>query len=218
MKNGTLFFLGLVSAVGLSWAGIVVGTHGQIGRLTAYYDNGEGQAYPAGLPGLAAQGQAVYRSLGCAACHTQQVRRPDFGSDQARGWGERQSVARDYIGESPVQLGETRIGPDLANLGGRKPAAPTSDELLALLYTGKGAMPAYRFLFRTHRIYGQPSAKALLPLTSALRSPAGTEILPTEKAELLVAYLQSLNQSYEYPEARPAPAPKAEESKEAAHK
>jgi cytochrome c oxidase cbb3-type subunit 2 len=216
MKNGPLFFLGLVSAVGLSWAGIVVGTHGQLGRLTSYYDNGESQAYPAGLPGLAAQGQDVYRSLGCASCHTEQVRRPDFGSDQARGWGDRQSVARDYIGQSPVQLGESRIGPDLANLGARKPSPPSADELMALLYSGKGAMPAYRFLFHTHRIYGQASAKALLPMNAAMRPAPGYEILPTERAELLVAYLQSLNQSYEYPEARPAPAAKAGQAKEAA--
>ena len=216
MKNGPLFFLGLFSAVGLSWAGIVVGTHGQLGNLTAYYDNGDSAAYPSGLSGPAAQGQAVYRSLGCASCHTQQVRRPGFGSDQARGWGDRQSVARDYIGESPVQLGEARVGPDLANLGGRKPAAPSSDELMALLYSGKGGMPAFRFLFRTHRIYGQPSNRALLPMNSAMRAPAGYELLPTEQAEQLVAYLQSLNQSYEYPEARPAPAAKAEAPKEAA--
>ena len=40
-------------------------------------------------PGIAARGQLVYADLGCAQCHTQQVRRPDFGSDQERGWGER---------------------------------------------------------------------------------------------------------------------------------
>ena len=214
MKNGPLFFLGLFGAVGFSWAGIVLGTNGQLGGLSAYYDNGDSQAYPAGFPGEAAAGLAVYRSLGCAACHTQQVRRPDFGSDVARGWGERQSVARDYIFQSPVQLGQSRIGPDLANLGGRKPAPPSADELMALLYTGRGAMPCYRFLFQNRPVVGQPSEKALLPMSAAMRPAPGYEILPTERAELLVAYLQSLNTVFDYPEARPPPPPGAKPVKE----
>jgi cytochrome c oxidase cbb3-type subunit II len=207
MKSGPLFFLGLFGAVGFSWAGIVIGSNGQLGGLNAYYDQGDNQAYPAGFPGEAASGLSVYRSLGCAACHTQQVRRPDFGSDVARGWGERQSVARDYIFQNPVELGQCRIGPDLANFGARKPAPPSADELMGLLYTGRGAMPAYRFLFQSRRIVGQQSDKALLPMSAALRSAPGHEIVPSERAQLLVSYLLSLKTAFDYPEARPPPPP-----------
>jgi len=205
MKNGFLFFLGLFAALGLSWAGIVLGSNAQLGRLTPYYDANEGQAFPAPLPGVAAEGQLVYRDLNCAACHTQQVRRPDFGADQARGWGDRQSVARDYIFQSHVQLGESRIGPDLTNLGGRKPTAPDAGDLENLLYAGQGGMPAYAFLFERRKVLGQVSDQAL-QLTGRLRPARGYEVVPTRRAQELVAYLLSLNTVYDYPESRPAPA------------
>ncbi len=212
MKNGFLLFLGLFGALALAWAGIVMGANAQLGGLTAYYDDGDGQSYPLRLSGQAAAGQQVYRDLGCAACHTQQVRRPDFGSDSARGWGDRQSVARDYIYQPAVQLGQSRIGPDLANLAGRKPSAPDADDLMDLLYNGHGAMPAYRFLFTRRHITGQPSATAL-KLTGRQKPSAGHEIVPTRRAQLLVQYLLSLNSAYDYPEAKPAPAAKEGESK-----
>src|SRR3954466_12733429 len=130
MKNGPLLLLGLLIAVMFSWAGLVLGAHKQLGSLTPYYDDTESSSFPSRPSGIAARGQAVYADLGCAACHTQQVRRPDFGSDQARGWGERQSVARDSIYQARPQLGASRLGPDLTNLAGRKPSAPDAEDLL----------------------------------------------------------------------------------------
>ena len=205
MKNGFLFFLGLFAACGLSWAGIVLGSNAQLGRLEPFYDANESQSFPAPLPGVAAEGQLVYRDLNCAACHTQQVRRPDFGADQARGWGDRQSVARDYIFQSNVQLGQSRLGPDLTNLAGRKPTAPDAGDLENLLYAGQGAMPAYPFLFEKRKVVGQVSDEAL-QLTGRLRPARGHEVVPTRRARELVAYLLSLNTVYDYPESRPAPA------------
>jgi len=212
MKNGSLLFLGLFAALGFSWAGIVLGSNAQLATLPAYYDQGQGQAFPRRPSGVAARGQLVYQDLNCAACHTQQVRRPGFGSDQARGWGDRQSVARDYIYQTAVQLGEFRIGPDLTNLAGRKPTAPDAVDLLTLLYSGQGAMPAYSFLFENRKISGQPSDHALR-LTGRLKAAPGREIVPTPRAEALVAYLLSLNTSFDYPESIPAPAAQAEGSK-----
>src|SRR5688572_19725963 len=110
MKNGPLLVVGLFTALTASWAGIVLSTNAQLGGLTPYYDDAEGNSFPQQASGIAAQGEQVYVSLGCASCHTQQVRRPDFGSDQARGWGERQSVARDYIFQTRPQLGSLRQG------------------------------------------------------------------------------------------------------------
>jgi cytochrome c oxidase cbb3-type subunit II len=147
----------------------------------------------------------VYADLGCAACHTQQVRRPDFGSDQARGWGERQSVARDYIHQARPQLGASRIGPDLTNLATRK---PTEDSLYKLLYEGGSLHPRYQFLFEERKVVGEPALRAM----AVSRAEPGVEVVPTERARSLVAYLLSLNTGYDYPEARPvAPV------KEAAH-
>jgi cytochrome c oxidase cbb3-type subunit 2 len=203
MRNGFYLFLGLFAALGLSWAGIVLGSYAQLGALAPYYDDTDAQAFPQRLPGIAARGQWVYRDLNCASCHTQQVRRPDFGSDQARGWGDRQSVARDYIFQPWVQLGQSRIGPDLTNLSSRKPTAPDEEDLMEMLYAGQGAMPAYRFLFVDRPIAGQISEHALA-LTGSLRPRPGYEVVPTARALALVAYLQSLGTAYDYPEAKPA--------------
>lgn len=202
MKNGPLLLLGLFSALAISFGGIVLGSHAQLGRLVPYYDDVEGASFPSLTHGLAARGQLVYADLGCAACHTQQVRRPDFGSDAARGWGERQSVARDYIHQARPQLGASRLGPDLANLAARKSGAPTEAGLLKLLHDGSPTHPGYTFLFETVPVSGEVS-------TRAIKSGAGVQIVPTERAQTLVAYLLSLKTSYVYPEARPfAPATK----------
>ena len=212
MKNGSLFFLGLVAALGISWLGIVVASNAQLGSLAGYYDDTDSATYPARPSGLAAQGALVYKDLGCASCHTQQVRRPGFGSDQDRCWGERQSLALDYIYQKSVQLGESRLGQDLTNLAGRKPSAPDQEDLMGLLYHGHGAMPSYSFLFETHKIQGEPSADAL-KLTGRQRPHAGFEVIPTERAKELVSYLLSLNTTYDYPEARPVADVKGEGEK-----
>jgi len=209
MKNGPLLFLGLFAALSISWGAIVLGTHAQIGALTPYYDDTEGASFPKRGSGLAAQGEREYIALGCVACHTQQVRRPGFGVDDLRGWGDRQSVARDYIFQFRPQLGSLRLGPDLANFGDRKPNPPDADELYKLLYAGTPAHPSYRFLFDRRRVVGERSLVAL-NLTNELAPGRGYEVVPSSKAESLVAYLLSLKNGYTYPEAQPAAAPAPE--------
>jgi cytochrome c oxidase cbb3-type subunit 2 len=211
VKSNFVFFLGLFAALLISWAGIVLGSNAQLGSLAPYFDDNEGASFPPWMPGEAARGQLVYRDLGCAACHTQQVRRPGFGSDQERGWGDRQSVARDYIYQPFPQLGLRRIGPDLTNIGGRKPTAPDADDLLHMLYAGSGGMPPYRFLFETRPIGvgAQPSSEAL-KLVGALEPKAGWEVVPTPRARALAAYLVSLKTVYDYPESVPVAPPAAE--------
>ncbi len=204
MKNAPLFFLGLLGAVTFSWAGLVLGSHAQLGKLGPYFDEAESLSFPQPVSGLAARGERVYADLGCAACHTQQVRRPGYGSDQERGWGDRQSVARDYIFRGRPLLGDARIGPDLANLAGRKAGAPKQEELLRFLYLGSKTHAPYRFLFESREIVGQRSIHAL-EFPDAMMTAPGHEIVPTERARTLAAYLLSLNQSHVYPEARPVP-------------
>ena len=70
MRNGLLFFTGLFCAVLLSWAGIVLSSHAQLGQLAPHFDENEGKAFPQGQSGAAARGQKVYDDLNCASCHT----------------------------------------------------------------------------------------------------------------------------------------------------
>jgi cytochrome c oxidase cbb3-type subunit II len=209
MKSSPLFFLGLFAALAFSLTALVLGTNAQYGRLAPYVDEADGAAFPQQLPGLAARGHLVYQDLGCAACHTQQVRRADFGNDHARGWGERQSVARDYVFQDRVLLGDTRVGPDLTNFGGRAAnAGLDAGRILAFLHNGQGSMPAYPFLFEVRRVVGQRSPKAL-----TISGQPDYELMPTPRGEALAAYLLSLKTDYDYPEAKPAePAAKPPEA------
>ena len=134
------------------------------------------------------------------------------GSDISRGWGKRRTVAQDYLYDSVVQIGTRRAGPDLANVGAR--LGDANWQMLHLYaptaVLKDSTMPPYRFLFEKRKIGKTPSADAL-KLTSEFAPSAGFEIVPTDKARELVAYLLSLRADaplYETP-VTPPPAPAA---------
>jgi cytochrome c oxidase cbb3-type subunit 2 len=114
------------------------------------------------------------------------------GPDLARNWGRRRTVAEDFLFDTPVMLGSQRIGPDLANVGMRQPDVNWQlRHLYAPSQEVKGStMPPYRFLFEKRRIERQRSADALD--LKAGQVPPGFEIVPTQEARELVAYLSSL--------------------------
>ena len=134
------------------------------------------------------------------------------GADISRGWGKRRTVAQDYVYDAVVQPGTRRAGPDLANVGSRL-ADPNWQ--LNHLYAPKSVvkdstMPAYRFLFEKRKIGKIASADAL-KLNGDSAPPVGFEIVPTDKARELVAYLVSLRADaplFESP-VTPPPAPVA---------
>jgi len=115
------------------------------------------------------------------------------GPDMERGWGRRGSVWRDYLYDQPVMIGSQRLGPDLANIGVRQPdAAWHLKHLYAPDQVVKDStMPPYRHLFEKRRIQQAPSPDAL-QLEGDLAPEAGFEIVPTDDARALVAYLLSL--------------------------
>ena len=221
MKSLPLVFCGLFATLALSWAGILWRGHQQLGSLqpmSEYYaldpvsnkprlekPQKDEPRYPEAPVGLALQGKAQYISLGCIYCHTQQVRRKGFGADFERGWGARQTVPRDYIRQDRVLLGSSRTGPDLTNVGERRESADWFHTHLFNPQTVSpgSTMPPYAFLYKKRLIAqnGEPSAKAL-KLPSAFAPDEGYEIVPTQRAEALVAYMQSLKLDYSLPEAR----------------
>ena len=74
-------------------------------------------------------------------------------------------------------------------------------------------MPPYPFLFERRKIKGEPSPNALT-FPDDFQLPEGYEVIPTEKAQMLVAYLQSLRSDaalYEAP-ITPPPAPATPET------
>lgn len=115
------------------------------------------------------------------------------GPDMARGWGKRRTVAEDFLYDYPVMPGSQRIGPDLADVGAR---LPDVNWHLMHLYAPRqmvkdSPMPPYRFLFEKRRIERARSPDALT-LPAEMAPPPGYEIVPTQKAIALAAYLTSL--------------------------
>lgn len=137
------------------------------------------------------EADAVSSQITAAGGKTETHIRP-IGADISRGWGLRHSVAEDFLWDNPVQLGSIRVGPDLANVGLRYPL----EWQLAHLYAPQSevknsTMPPFRFLFKVQKIGATLSPDALqLPADSA--PPAGEEVVPTEDAKNLAAYLLSL--------------------------
>ena len=201
MSRATLIALGVLVTVFSSLLGLVVVPNWQYRDLAAYKDDAQ-EVWPPAPFGDAVTGRAVYIDLGCVYCHSQQVRPEGYGSDIARGWGMRRTVARDYIYDSPPLLGTMRTGPDLANIGARQ---PSRDWHLLHLYnpviTSQGStMPRYPFLFTVVRDAARvPSGAVRLPAEWS-RDPAW--IVPAPRGAQLAGYLMSLSHSYELPEAR----------------
>jgi cytochrome c oxidase cbb3-type subunit 2 len=159
-------------------------------------------ANPRPLVGEAQRGKLVYEQMGCLYCHSQQVRRAGFGADFERGWGERQSVARDYIESDRVMLGTMRTGPDLANVGLRYSPLWQYQHLYNPQITSPGStMPPYPFLFEIQPVseIRGPSPDAI-ELPEAFHPGEGLELVPTRRARDLVSYLMNLRQDYELPE------------------
>lgn len=225
MKNGLTLFLGVFATLAVSWAGILLASHKQLGSLPQFKDPVEDTLNPAPVSGIAEQGRLVYQDLGCVTCHTQQVRREGFGHDvgeKSRGWGERGSYARDYIRDSVTLIGQSRLGPDLRNVGKRQPDA---ERLYKLLYAPEAklggealahGMPAYKFLFEERPTAGAQSSYKAVRVPAGFGPAEGYEIVPTPRAEALVAYLQSLKDTYDYPTERDLNTPAAP-PKEGAH-
>lgn len=228
MKSLPLIFFGVFFTLAFSWTGIVLTTHIQMKDLspaTPDLTNAEGEpiggptyragddvvmgenmdgmeANPRPLVGEAQRGKLVYQQMGCLYCHSQQVRRAGFGADFERGWGNRQSVARDYIEAERVMLGTMRTGPDLSNVGLRYSELWQYQHLYNPQITSPGStMPPYAFLFDV-----QPISEFRGPSPDAIQLPddyhpgEGMEVVPSQRARDLVAYLMNLQQDYELPE------------------
>jgi cytochrome c oxidase cbb3-type subunit II len=211
MKNLPLLFLGIFFTLAFSWTGLILTSHLNLGGLgpttSTLEDDGKliagEQLYPLKLGGIAKTGKQIYIDQGCMYCHTQQIRPKGFGADYERGWGDRQTVARDYIFQERVMLGTMRTGPDLANVGSRLSSEEWHyNHLYHPRITSPGSiMPPYPHLFEVRKIDGVRSADALnIPEVSAYAPPAGYEVIPTDRARALVAYLLALKVNYELPE------------------
>ncbi len=201
MNRLPLLFIGIIVTFASSWMGLVAYPYIKLGSLQPLVSEETGGLLPPPMPGNAIAGQRIYAANGCLYCHSQQVRPDWLSTDIAKGLGPRQTVARDYMRDKPSFLGTMRTGPDLTNVGLRYDAKWQYRHLYEPGEVTPGSiMPAFRFLFREQPIAGQPSVEAL-ELTGSHKPKPGFEIVPTERARILVAYLISLKRNYPLPEA-----------------
>ncbi len=188
MNRDLVIFLGALATVAFAFAVLVGLPRVQLAAVAA----------PPGLAPYAASaqdGRALYASLGCFYCHSQQVRVPSFGADSARGWG-RASVPEDYVYDRPHLLGTMRTGPDLMNIGVRQ---PSRDWHYLHLFQPRAVapysvMPSFRFLFtlKTQAEMGDEIVN-----TPPGLAPAGKVVIATPWAGALVDYLLAMKRDYD---------------------
>jgi len=193
MNRFSVIFIGFLLAFFASWTGLVIMPVITVGDFQSSVDPEKGEEIPPALSEFEQRGKDVYIANGCVYCHSQQLRPARAGTDIVRGWGPRRTIAPDYMSDGVTLLGTMRTGPDLAAIGIRNPSAVWN---LIHLYnpqiTSPGSnMPPFPFLFETRKIGDEKSPDALA-LADPYSPPDGYEVVPTEDANALVAYLQSL--------------------------
>lgn len=217
MKHFSVLLFGIFIILTSSFLGLISSSLNQLGDLKQSTEslelNESGELilvegdplYPMKLSGLSEQGHMEYIQLGCVNCHSQQVRRVELGKDLERGFGQRVSVPRDYIMQSNVVLGYTRLGPDLSNVGAR--IKDLNWHLLHLYkpqITSPGSlMPPFPFLFETVEISETTATDSALvfPEGNPYTPKEGMAVIPTKRAIALVEYLLNLDIHYNLPEA-----------------
>jgi len=215
------FIIYLTASFGAAWLAIIIVPYFKMRALAPIaMEEGEGTnaVYIAKRSGRIADGAKVYGANGCYQCHTQLVRptyagndmfRSDMGGiagDEERGDTRRETNAFDFSGENFAQIGISRLGPDLSNLGRRVEALYAKDItpkewLYRHLYNPRweptkrnSSCPSFHFLFDLVEIKGNPAANALpFPVEE------GMELVPTADARALVSYLLSLKKDQAVP-------------------
>lgn len=151
--------------------------------------------FPPGASGrptteLVKRGEEVYKSLGCAVCHTMQIRGDErvrvqkgdrwivpVRAPDARYGLDEPTSPEEYADANPPLIGTQRTGPDLTGVGDRLPSAlwhywhlydPRS-------VSPDSVMPSYRFLFQ---VVGESDA-----------APPPSEPFNVGKGYLIVAIL-----------------------------
>lgn len=153
-------------------------------------------------------GRQIYIREGCVGCHSQQVRNVDMD----KTWGDRPGIAADYAlstrksiwQNAGTLMGTERTGPDLTNIGVRQ---PSQDWHLVHLYNPRTVMPQsimapYPWLFEIKSKAEKGDIKVNVP-SEFMHGKIG-DVVATEEALNLVAYLQSLKQ-VKLPDGTPNP-------------
>lgn len=216
------FFLSLSASFGVAWLAIILVPYFKMRSLEPIMlEDAEGTnaVYIPKRAGRITDGAEIYAENGCYLCHTQVVRptyagndlfRPDWGGLKAiddRPDTRRETNAFDFGGEDFAQIGVSRMGPDLSNLGVRveelyaNESVSAEDWLYRHLYNPRyepekrnSKCPSFRFMFDEVEVKGVPADDAL-----KFVGMNGGEVSPKSSAKALVSYLLSLKKDQAVP-------------------
>lgn len=216
------FILCLALSFGVAWLAVIVIPYMHMRDLApmefSEATDGKTGVYIPKRTGRLTNGAEVYAENGCYLCHTQVIRPTYVGNDLYRAdWaGQKEDAVRgdtrretnvyDFEGETYAQIGLTRMGPDLSNLGKRMDALRASGVdpekwLFQRLYNPRSitelwnsTCPPHPFFFEKRQVRGSPSSNAL-PIAIG----DGYELVPRSDARALVSYLLSLKKDHEVP-------------------
>ena len=207
------FIIGLLCSFGLPLLLIVVIPFISMQRTDAVSfnetDDGMDEVYQPRRNGRITDGAKIYAGNGCYVCHSQLIRPTYAGSDLWRDdWAgrkptedhpvdtRRETTEFDFQGESFAQIGVTRIGPDLSNVGHRieryakERGVSPEDWTFGHLHdsyrsekTSASSCPSHKFLFTTAKVAGGDE----------------TQTVPKPAARALVSYLLSLKKDDKVP-------------------
>jgi hypothetical protein len=229
----SLFFNGIIASFGFAWILILAYPFYTLKDKRAFpYEDKDGNAklYSPTAANYFA-GELVYRAENCQACHTQVIRNSSAGSEVFRkDWAgrevfdadgdlvvdtRRESDHRDYT-DRFASIGESRLGPDLMNLGVRVDAqvenanAANADLIKAgqlKPFTGFELLALHLYDPRndTAKVVGLnkwsvcPSNKHLFKKVSSagqgsydglpVKTEEGYQLVPTDKGRQLINYL-----------------------------
>ncbi len=216
------FIFGLLASFGFPWLVAVVIPFSKMRALEPVkYEEGDA-ATGVFIPkrdGRVTEGSKVYGQEGCYQCHTQLIRPTYAGNDVFRGeWAglrktldnpdtRRETLAMDYQDEKVAHIGQSRVGPDLSNLGRRLEQSlkgtgvSPEDWVLQHLYNPRGVKnyrigtqdlperstcPSKAGLFKIVDSYG--AGGGLLPV----EIEDGKGVQASDRARQLASYLTSL--------------------------
>ena len=216
------FIFGLLASFGFPWIFAIILPYYSMNseEVTNYGEDDSVQGvYQQTRSGRVSEGSKIYGQEGCTTCHTQLIRPTYAGWDVYRDeWAglrktlnnpdtRRETLSSDYQGEQIAHIGQSRVGPDLANLGRRLDYHLKGDEMsprrwvLEHLYNPRATQnyrdgaqdiaansscPSKRGLFKVVDVYGATGSYLSADVGE------GKGVLPTSRAETLASYLISL--------------------------
>lgn len=217
------FIFGLLASFGFPWIfAIILPYYSMNSEELIEYGDGDPEAgvYSTVRSGRLSEGSKIYGQEGCSTCHTQLIRPTYAGWDVHRDeWAglrksldnpddtRRETLSSDYKGEQTAHIGQSRVGPDLSNLGRRLDYHLKDDEMtprrwvLEHLYSPRTTLnyrngaqdiaansscPSKHGLFKVVDVYGATGSYLSADVGE------GKGVLPTGRAETLANYLISL--------------------------